>query len=59
MDLKYMTEEELRYGIERCRARLSGILPIGYMKTPDQVKAAMREYIMELNRRGRCEMDFK
>lgn len=50
MKLKDLSDEELRFGIERCRARLSGTMPKGYMKE-GLIKEALREYKSELDKR--------
>lgn len=31
MDIKKMSNRDLKYGIDRCNARLAGIMPMGYM----------------------------
>lgn len=59
MDLKYMTDEQLRYGIERCRARLSGVMPVGLMKTTDRIRTALKQYRDELTSRGQNEIEFE
>lgn len=53
------TDEQLRYGIARCEARLSGILSLGLMRTEYRVREAMREYQTELDKRKQTELDFK
>lgn len=59
MELKKMSLQQLRYGIIRCEARLSGILPFGYMRTEHRVREAMRDYQTELDKRKQTELDFK
>lgn len=59
MELKKMSLQQLRYGIIRCEARLSGVLPFGYMKNETFTKEAMREYKEELQRRNQTQLDFK
>jgi hypothetical protein len=41
---------EIEYGIDRCKARLSGIMPLGIM-TRELVNSALRQYRNELKRR--------
>lgn len=53
------TDEQLRYGIARCEARLSGILSLGLMRTETRVKEALKQYRDELQNRGQNELDFK
>lgn len=53
-----MTEEQLRFAILRCNARLSGIMPMGYMSDA-MVRDAMNHYREELQRRGQIELEFK
>ena len=31
MDIKKMSNKDIKYGIDRCNARLAGIMPMGYM----------------------------
>ena len=59
MGLKGMSLQQLRYGVIRCEARLSGVLPIGLMRTETRVKEALKEYKQELIARGQNEFDFK
>lgn len=59
MQLKKMSLQQLKHGIIRCEARLSGILPIGLMRTEHRVREAMREYQTELDNRKQKELDFK
>lgn len=59
MGLKGMPLQQLRYGVIRCEARLSGVLPIGLMRTETRVKEALKEYKQELIARGQNEFDFK
>ncbi|EGK01701.1 hypothetical protein HMPREF9455_01849 [Dysgonomonas gadei ATCC BAA-286] len=59
MELKKMSLQQLKHGIIRCEARLSGILPIGLMRTEHRVREAMREYQTELDNRKQKELDFK
>lgn len=59
MELKKMSLQQLRSGIIRCEARLSGILPFGLMRTETRVREAMREYQTELDKRKQTELDFK
>ena len=59
MELKKMSLQQLRSGIIRCEARLSGILPIGLMRTEHRVREAMRDYQTELDKRKQTELDFK
>lgn len=58
MKPREMTEEQLRHALSRCEARLSGIMPMGYM-TDTMVKEAMNHYREELQRRGQTELEFK
>ena len=51
MDIKKMSNIDLKYGIDRCNARLSGIMPMGYINKDRCIKA-LEEYIKKLlNRR--------
>lgn len=59
MELKKMSLQQLKHGIIRCEARLSGILPFGLMRTEHRVREAMREYQAELDKRKQTELDFK
>jgi hypothetical protein len=52
-----LSTEEIQYGIDRCRARLAGIMPMDYI-TKDRVKKAMYEYSKELERRGVKQLEF-
>jgi len=56
--MKHLSDEELRFGIERCKARLSGIMPMGYMNEK-RVREALNEYTNELQKRGQNELEFK
>ncbi|MFV0536786.1 MAG: hypothetical protein ACK5M3_05355 [Dysgonomonas sp.] len=53
------SDDKIRYGIERCRARLSGILPYGLMKNETFTREALKEYEQELERRGQKQLDFQ
>lgn len=53
-----MTEEQLRHALSRCDARLSGVMPMGYM-TPNLVRGARAQYQHELSRRKQTELEFK
>jgi hypothetical protein len=44
-------DEELKYGIARCKARLAGIMPMGILDRKT-VEDALRQYRDELSRRG-------
>jgi hypothetical protein len=44
-------DEELKYGIARCKARLAGIMPMGILDR-ETVEGALRQYRDELRRRG-------
>lgn len=55
--LKEYTDEELRFGIERCHARLSGVMPMGIM-TAERTKEALRAYRNELLNRGIKVLEF-
>lgn len=59
MELKEMSPQQLKSGIIRCEARLSGILPIGLMRTEHRVREAMRDYQTELDKRKQTELYFK
>lgn len=48
--MKHLTDEELQYGIDRCKARILGAMPMGIMK-PKQVIEALSEYQKELQQR--------
>lgn len=51
MNIKNMSNLDLKYGIDRCNARLSGIMPMGYMNR-DMCFQALEEYRKELLNRG-------
>lgn len=57
--IKNYTDDELRHGIERCKARLSGILPFGLMRDEKVVREALKQYRDELSKRGQNEIEFK
>lgn len=59
MELKKMSQLQLRQGILRCEARLSGMSPIGLMRSKERVREAMRDYQTELDKRKQTELDFK
>lgn len=59
MELKEMSQQQLRSGIIRCEERLCGILPFGLMKNETFTREAMREYQTELDKRKQTELDFK
>lgn len=59
MELRKMSTLQLRLGVSRCEARLSGMIPLGLMRTEYRVREAMREYQAELNIRKQTELDFK
>lgn len=59
MELKRMSLQQLKSGIIRCEARLSGVLQFGLMRTETRVKEALKEYKQELIARGQNELDFK
>jgi hypothetical protein len=56
--IKNLTTEDIRYGIERCKARLSGVMPMGLMNT-ERVKDALKAYRIELQCRGCNELEFE
>lgn len=58
MKLSEMSIKELKAGIYRCRSRLDGSMPIGYM-TESMVKVAINQYRTELLKRGQNELEFK
>lgn len=51
MDIKRMSNTDLKYGIDRCNARLAGIMPMGYMDK-ERCLDAMERYRQELYNRG-------
>lgn len=55
--LKDYSNEELQFGIERCKARLSGVMEMGRM-TPVLVKQALKQYKDELSKRGQNQLEF-
>lgn len=59
MELKKMSQLQLRQGVLRCEARLSGMSPIGLMRSKENIREAMREYQTELDKRRQKELDFK
>jgi hypothetical protein len=52
------SDERIRYGIERCKARLAGIMPFGYMRNEAFTREAMKMYKQELVRRGQKQLEF-
>lgn len=56
--LKDYSDEQLRHGIDRCEARLSGVMPMGYL-TDKIIREALVQYRGELHRRGQTEIEFK
>lgn len=52
-----LTTEQIRYGIERCKARLSGVMPMGLMNT-ERAKAALKAYSKELRYRVLNKLEF-
>jgi len=56
--IKILSDDELRYGVERCKARLAGIMPMGLM-TIEATKKALSEYMNELILRGKMELEFE
>lgn len=57
--IKNYTDEQIRNGIARCEARLSGILPLGLMRTEVRVREALSEYKKELEIRAQNQFEFK
>lgn len=57
MSIKQLSNEELRYGIDRTKARLAGIMPMGILST-ERAKSALKQYRAELRRRGEMELEF-
>lgn len=55
--IQQYTDEELRHGIIRCEARLSGIMPLGLLSIK-RTRDALKSYKNELCRRGIKELDF-
>jgi hypothetical protein len=53
------SDDKIRYGIERCKARLAGILPYGLMRNETFTREALKIYEHELERRGQKQLDFK
>lgn len=51
------TDEEIRHGIIRCEARLSGVMPLGLLSIK-RTREALISYKNELVRRGIRELDF-
>lgn len=51
MNIKNMTNQDIKYGIDRCNARLAGIMPMGYMNKDRCIKA-LEQYRKELLNRG-------
>lgn len=56
--IKDYSDEELRYGIARCEARLSGAMGMGYM-TLERVRKALRDYKKELSKRQQSVIEFE
>ena len=46
-----LSTEDIRHGIARCNARLSGIMNMGYM-TKERCHKAIEDYKKELFKRG-------
>lgn len=59
MELKRMSLQQLKHGVIRCEARLSGVLQFGLMKNETFTREALREYQNELDKRKQTELDFK
>lgn len=57
--IKDYTDEQIRHGIARCEARISGILPFGLMKNETFTREALKEYRDELKNRGQNQLEFK
>lgn len=53
------TDEQLRHGIARCEARISGIMEYGYMKNETFTREAMKQYKDELSKRLQNQLEFK
>ena len=51
MDIKKMSNRDLKYGIDRCNARLAGIMPMGYIDK-ERCLQALEQYREELYNRG-------
>lgn len=61
MKLKEYTDEELRFGIERCRAKIKGTMPLNISRkimTDEKLKSALEDYQKELDRRNVKYLDF-
>lgn len=58
MEPKKMSTEYLRQSISRCEHRLAW-KDYGLMRTEARVRAALREYQIELDKRKQTELDFK
>ncbi|QIK58833.1 hypothetical protein G7050_02840 [Dysgonomonas sp. HDW5A] len=54
-----MSLQQLKHGVIRCEARLSGVLQFGLMKNETFTREALREYQNELDKRKQTELDFK
>lgn len=55
--MKHLSDEELQHGIDRCEARLSGVMPKGFMSL-QMIKEALKQYKEELRNRGVLKIDF-
>lgn len=58
MCLKSLSIEQLKQGVRRCEDRLAWN-SFGIMRTEARVRAALREYRNELQRRRVLELDLK
>lgn len=56
--LKDYTDEQLRHGIIRCEARISGIMEYGYMRNEAFTREALKQYKDELSKRGQNILEF-
>lgn len=56
--IKDYSDGELRHGIDRCKARLSGEMPQGVM-SEKVIKQALNEYRAELEARGVKYIEFE
>lgn len=56
--IKDYSDEQLRYGIARCEARIAGVMEYGYMRNETFTRGALKQYKDELSKRGQNQLEF-
>ena len=56
--IKDYTDDQLRYGIVRCEARIAGVMEYGYMRNATVPREALKQYKDELSKRGQNQLEF-